>query len=37
MILSELEADCLDIINCRGQACDNAAVMAGRHSEFNRE
>ncbi|CAH2085853.1 unnamed protein product [Euphydryas editha] len=32
MILSKLEADGLDISNCRGQAYDNAAVMAGRHS-----
>ncbi|XP_067144934.1 52 kDa repressor of the inhibitor of the protein kinase-like [Centruroides vittatus] len=31
MILSKLEADGLDISNCRGQAYDNAAVMAGRH------
>ncbi|XP_067124455.1 zinc finger MYM-type protein 1-like [Centruroides vittatus] len=32
MILSKLEADGLDISNCRGQAYNNAAVMTGRHS-----
>lgn len=32
MILMKLENDGLDIKNCRGQAYDNAAVMAGKHS-----
>lgn len=32
MILTKLENDGLDIKNCRGQAYDNAAVMAGKHS-----
>lgn len=32
MILNKLQADGLDISNCRGQAYDNAAVMAGKHS-----
>ncbi|CAH2103205.1 unnamed protein product [Euphydryas editha] len=32
MISSNLDAGGLDISNCRGQAYDNAAVMARRHS-----
>lgn len=32
MIVSKLKADGLDIINCRGQAYDNAATMAGCHT-----
>lgn len=32
MILSKLDADGLDIMNCRGQAYDNAATMAGRQT-----
>ncbi|KAH9638834.1 hypothetical protein HF086_012787 [Spodoptera exigua] len=32
MILNKLQTDDLDISNCRGQAYDNAAVMAGKHS-----
>ena len=28
MILNKLQADGIDISNCRGQAYDNAAVMA---------
>ena len=32
MILEKLKNDGIDIKNCRGQAYDNAAVMAGQHS-----
>lgn len=32
MILSKLKADGLDIMDCRGQAYDNAAVMAGKYT-----
>lgn len=32
MILEKLEKDGIDIQNCRGQAYDNAAVMAGVHT-----
>ncbi|GFS59101.1 hypothetical protein TNCV_69861 [Trichonephila clavipes] len=32
MIESKLKADGLDIMNCRGQAYDNAATMAGCHT-----
>lgn len=32
MILDKIQADGLDISNCRGQAYDNAAVMAGKYS-----
>ncbi|XP_035219598.1 uncharacterized protein LOC118192706 [Stegodyphus dumicola] len=32
MILSKLKADGLDIMDCRGQTYDNAAVMAGKHT-----
>ena len=32
MILEKLEKDGIDIQNCRGQAYDNAAVMAGQHT-----
>ncbi|GBP63897.1 hypothetical protein EVAR_39559_1 [Eumeta japonica] len=32
MIVSKLKADRLDIMNCRGQAYDNAATMAGCHT-----
>lgn len=34
MILNKLQADGLDISNCRGQAFDNVAVIAEKHSEF---
>ncbi|XP_026482738.1 uncharacterized protein LOC113390967 [Ctenocephalides felis] len=34
MILTKLENDGLDIKDCRGQAYDNAAVMAGKHSSI---
>ncbi|EFA12671.1 52 kDa repressor of the inhibitor of the protein kinase-like Protein [Tribolium castaneum] len=32
MILQKLKKDGIDIQNCRGQAYDNAAVMAGQHT-----
>ena len=32
VILKKLQNDGIDIKNCRGQACDNAAVMAGQYS-----
>ncbi|GFU91994.1 hypothetical protein TNCV_192431 [Trichonephila clavipes] len=32
MIVSKLKADGLDVMNCRGQAYDNAATMAGCHT-----
>ena len=32
MVLEKLEKDGIDIQNCRGQAYDNAAVMAGLHT-----
>lgn len=32
MILDKLKSDGLDIMDCRGQAYDNAAVMAGKQS-----
>lgn len=32
MIVSKLKADGLDIMNCRKQAYDDAATMAGRHT-----
>nr|CAI5858504.1 unnamed protein product [Callosobruchus analis] len=32
MILSKLDADEFDIMNCRGQAYENAATMAGKHT-----
>lgn len=32
LIVDKIQADGLDIQNCRGQAYDNAAVMAGVHS-----
>ncbi|CAH0400600.1 unnamed protein product [Chilo suppressalis] len=32
MILKKLNSDGLDIMDCRGQAYDNAAVMAGKHT-----
>ncbi|GFY77269.1 hypothetical protein TNIN_236221 [Trichonephila inaurata madagascariensis] len=32
MIVSKLTADELDIVNCRGQAYDNTAMMAGCHT-----
>ncbi|XP_031329299.1 zinc finger MYM-type protein 1-like [Photinus pyralis] len=32
MILEKLKSDGLDIMNCRGQGYDNAAVMKGQHS-----
>ncbi|GFY51147.1 hypothetical protein TNIN_290951 [Trichonephila inaurata madagascariensis] len=32
MIVSKLKANGLNIMNCRGQACDNAATMAGCHT-----
>ncbi|CAG9763620.1 unnamed protein product [Ceutorhynchus assimilis] len=34
MIVINLKADELDIMNCRGQAYDNAATMAGCHTGF---
>ncbi|GFU00315.1 uncharacterized protein TNCV_4258641 [Trichonephila clavipes] len=34
MIVSKLKADGLDIVNCKGQAYDNAATMAGCHPGF---
>ncbi|XP_066584844.1 zinc finger MYM-type protein 1-like [Prorops nasuta] len=36
MILNKLKADNLDIMNCRGQAYDSAAVMAGKHKYIYR-
>ncbi|GFQ86461.1 uncharacterized protein TNCT_386551 [Trichonephila clavata] len=32
MIVRKLKADGLDIMNCRGQAYDNAATIAGCHT-----
>ncbi|GFV92563.1 hypothetical protein TNCV_1744681 [Trichonephila clavipes] len=32
MIVSKFKTDGLDIMNCRGQAYDNAATMAGGHT-----
>lgn len=32
MILEKLKSDELDIMDCRGQGYDNAAVMKGKHS-----
>ncbi|GFY36516.1 hypothetical protein TNCV_27221 [Trichonephila clavipes] len=32
MIVSKLKADGLDIMNCKGQAYDNTATMAGCHT-----
>ncbi|GFX63606.1 uncharacterized protein TNCV_2005351 [Trichonephila clavipes] len=33
MIVSKLKANGLEIMNCRGQAYDNTATMAGCHTE----
>ncbi|GFX81231.1 hypothetical protein TNCV_1828681 [Trichonephila clavipes] len=37
MILSKLKADELDIMNCRGQAYDKAATMAGCHTDAQQQ